>query len=85
MSSEDSVKESFKSFAETFGSRLDIMVNCAGIVGPTSIKTEDIPLDKWETVQAGTTYMVHAHLTHEMHAYLFPSSKSQKIKNYHGL
>lgn len=51
MSSEASVKEAFESF-QALHQRLDIMVNCAGIVGPTSINTEDIPLEGWEAVQA---------------------------------
>lgn len=46
------MKEAFESF-QALHQRLDIMVNCAGIVGPTSINTEDIPLEGWEAVQAG--------------------------------
>ncbi|XP_011404616.1 PREDICTED: uncharacterized protein LOC105313134 [Amphimedon queenslandica] len=50
VSSEASVKEAFASF-QGLHNRLDIMVNCAGIVGPTSIKTEDVTLEGWEAVQ----------------------------------
>lgn len=52
MSSEASVKEAFASF-QGLHNRLDIMVNCAGIVGPTSVKTEDVTLEGWEAVQGG--------------------------------
>lgn len=55
VSSEISVKEGFESFKRQFD-RLDIMVNCAGIVGPSSIKTEDIPVAEWDKVQQGKSY-----------------------------
>ena len=41
VSDEDSVKAGFKKVMETCG-RLDIMVNCAGILGPHGVKTEDV-------------------------------------------
>ena len=34
------------------------MVNCAGIAGPTSIKTEDIPTEQWDKVQQGTQLLL---------------------------
>jgi 3-oxoacyl-[acyl-carrier protein] reductase len=50
VSDEDSIKEGFDAFGRVYG-RLDIMVNCAGIVGPTNIKSEDINVKDWDKVQ----------------------------------
>ena len=50
---ERSVQEGFSVFRSKFD-RLDIMVNCAGIVGPTAIKTEEVKTDDFDKVYEGT-------------------------------
>ncbi len=51
ISSENSVKEVFEKVDEKYG-KIDIAVNCAGIVGPTSTKIEDFSVDDFEKVIA---------------------------------
>lgn len=51
ISSEESVNAAFKSIEEKFG-RLDVMVNSAGIVGPTKINFSDVALADFEKVNA---------------------------------
>lgn len=46
---EKSVEEGFRYFREQFD-HLDIMVNCAGIVGPTNVVVEDIPTQDFDHV-----------------------------------
>jgi len=53
VSVEASVQEGFSEFAK-FSDRLDIMVNCAGIVGPNGIKTESVAVEDFDRVYAGT-------------------------------
>jgi 3-oxoacyl-[acyl-carrier protein] reductase len=53
VSSEDSVKSGFEMVRATCG-RLDIMVNCAGIVGPNAVKTADVETAKFDRVYEGT-------------------------------
>ncbi len=53
VSSEESVKAGFQMVASTCG-QLDIMVNCAGIVGPNALKTEDVETAKFDKVYEGT-------------------------------
>jgi NAD(P)-dependent dehydrogenase (short-subunit alcohol dehydrogenase family) len=48
---ETSVISAFKNILATAG-RLDVMVNCAGIVGPNGVKIEDVPLSGFDQVQA---------------------------------
>jgi NAD(P)-dependent dehydrogenase (short-subunit alcohol dehydrogenase family) len=48
---ESSVTTAFEKISTTAG-RLDVMVNCAGIVGPNGVKIEDVTLDGFEQVQA---------------------------------
>ena len=52
VSDEESVCKGFQKFQSNF-SRLDIMVNCAGIVGPHAIKTEDIATADFDKTYAG--------------------------------
>ena len=52
VSSEDSVKAGFETVRATCG-RLDIMVNCAGIMGPNKEKTEDVKTADFDSVNAG--------------------------------
>ena len=47
-----SVVAGFQTFRGAFN-RLDIMVNCAGILGPTHIKTEDVEVVDFDKVYAG--------------------------------
>lgn len=49
---EESVKGSFEKVREACG-RLDIMVNCAGIVGPNAVKTEDVDTGAFDKVYKG--------------------------------
>lgn len=53
VSMEASVKEGFSEFAK-FSDRLDIMVNCAGIVGPNSVKSDSVTVEDFDRVYAGT-------------------------------
>ena len=53
VSSEDSVKAGFETVRATGCGRLDIMVNCAGIVGPNGQKTEDVETAKFDRVYEG--------------------------------
>ena len=48
---ESSVIAAFEKVNAAAG-RLDVMVNCAGIVGPNGVKTEDVSLSGFEQVQA---------------------------------
>ena len=52
VSDEGSVASAFEKFRSNF-SRLDIMVNCAGIVGPNATKTEDVSTADFDKVYAG--------------------------------
>ena len=53
VSVEASVKEGFSEFAK-FSDRLDIMINCAGIVGPNGVKSESVAVEDFDKVYAGT-------------------------------
>ncbi len=48
---EASVSAAFEKATAATG-RLDVMVNCAGIVGPNGVKIEDVPLSGFHQVQA---------------------------------
>jgi NAD(P)-dependent dehydrogenase (short-subunit alcohol dehydrogenase family) len=48
---ESSVTTAFAKILAATG-RLDVMVNCAGIVGPNGVKIEDVPLSGFDQVQA---------------------------------
>lgn len=48
---EDSVSSAFQKILAAAG-RLDVMVNCAGIVGPNGLKIEDVPVSGFDQVQA---------------------------------
>ncbi len=48
---ETSVTTAFSKILAATG-RLDVMVNCAGIVGPNGVKIEDVPLSGFDQVQA---------------------------------
>jgi NAD(P)-dependent dehydrogenase (short-subunit alcohol dehydrogenase family) len=48
---ETSVATAFQKILAAAG-RLDVMVNCAGIVGPNGVKIVDVPLSGFEQVQA---------------------------------
>ena len=52
VSDEGSVAGAFEKFRSSF-SRLDIMVNCAGIVGPNATKTENVSTADFDKVYAG--------------------------------
>eukprot|EP00731_Ephydatia_muelleri_P022561 Em0015g144a len=51
---EASVTAGFEAFRETFP-RLDIMVNCAGIVGPNGVKIESVSAEDFDRVYAVNT------------------------------
>jgi 2-dehydro-3-deoxy-L-rhamnonate dehydrogenase (NAD+) len=51
VSSEEMVKKSFARVEESYG-KIDIMVNSAGIVGPTSTKITDYATDAFDTIYA---------------------------------
>ena len=51
VASETSVVSAFETIRAMAG-RLDVMVNCAGIVGPNGVKIEDVPLSGFDQVQA---------------------------------
>lgn len=51
VASEPSMQSTFDAIASDF-SRLDIMVNSAGIVGPTNVKIVDVPVEGFDQVQA---------------------------------
>lgn len=52
VSNEESVKNGFQFVTSNFD-RLDIMVNCAGIVGPSNMTCEDIPTAEFDKVYEG--------------------------------
>ena len=52
---EQSVLEGFGALRAKFD-RLDIMVNCAGIVGPNAIKTDDVKAEDFDRVWQGTRH-----------------------------
>lgn len=51
VSDDASVQNGFETFRKTFD-RLDIMVNSAGIIGPSSIKTEDVKPEDFDSTLA---------------------------------
>jgi len=55
VSDEQSVLEGFAALRAKFD-RLDIMVNCAGIVGPNAIKTAEVKAEDFDRVYKGTEY-----------------------------
>ena len=55
VSDEDSVRAGFQTAMSTCG-RLDVMVNCAGIVGPNAVKTEDVKTAEFDKVYEGILY-----------------------------
>ena len=52
VSDEKSVQKGFKEFNGHFD-RLDIMINCAGIVGPNGVKVEDVTVEDFDRVYGG--------------------------------
>ena len=46
------VEEAMQSVKDTYG-RLDIVVNCAGIVGPNAVKTVDVDVKDFDQVYEG--------------------------------
>ena len=52
VSQEESVRKGFDAFRKEFD-RLDVMVNCAGIVGPNGVKTTDVSVEDFDRVFAG--------------------------------
>ena len=65
VSSEDSVQAGFHRVREACG-RLDIMVNCAGIVGPNGLKTDEVDSKYFDKVYQGAAiidagYMLVSH------------------------
>ena len=51
VSIESSVQKAF-SFAHDQFERIDVMVNCAGIAGPTNVKIRDVSVEAFDQVQA---------------------------------
>lgn len=51
ISSEDSVEQAFNKVEEKYG-KIDIMVNSAGIVGPTNTKITDYPVEEYDKIYA---------------------------------
>lgn len=51
ISSEDQVRDAFEKVQEKYG-KIDIMINSAGIVGPTSTKITDYPVDEYDKIYA---------------------------------
>jgi NAD(P)-dependent dehydrogenase (short-subunit alcohol dehydrogenase family) len=51
VASEPSMQQTFDAIHNHFG-RLDVMVNSAGIVGPTNVKIVDVPVEGFDQVQA---------------------------------
>lgn len=51
ISKEDSVKQAFQKTETTFG-KVDIMVNSAGIVGPTSTNITEYPVEEYDKIYA---------------------------------
>lgn len=49
ISDEDRVKETFNTINQDFG-KIDVMVNCAGIVGPTLTRISKISLEEYDQV-----------------------------------
>ena len=52
ISQEESVRRGFEAFRKEFD-RLDIMVNCAGVVGPNGVKTTEVSVEDFDRVFAG--------------------------------
>ena len=57
VSEEASVKQGFAEFTE-FSDRLDIMVNCAGIVGPNAVNSESVTVEEFDRVYAGKFFLI---------------------------
>lgn len=47
-----SVARAMEATADAFGGRIDIMVNCAGIVGPTKMKIDEVDVNAFDRVYA---------------------------------
>lgn len=45
-----SVARAMEATADAFGGRIDIMVNCAGIVGPTKMKIDEVDVNAFDRV-----------------------------------
>jgi 2-dehydro-3-deoxy-L-rhamnonate dehydrogenase (NAD+) len=73
ISSEESVLSAFSKIEERFG-KIDIMVNSAGIVGPTSTKIEDFSVDDFDKI-----YQINLRGTFLMTKYAI---KAMKKHNY---
>lgn len=71
ISSEDSVISAFSKIEELFG-KVDIMVNSAGIVGPTSTKIEDFSVDDFDKI-----YKINLRGTFLMTKYAIKAMKKQ--------
>ncbi|NNE93356.1 MAG: SDR family oxidoreductase, partial [Verrucomicrobiales bacterium] len=74
ISDEAAVKAGIEAVAGRSGGKLDIMINCAGIVGPTSTKITDVSVEDFDKVDAinlrGTFLMTkHALLAMEPNGY----------------
>lgn len=53
ISDEASVAAGFESVSKEHGGRLDIAVNCAGIVGPHGVTTEQVDVNDFDLVYRG--------------------------------
>ena len=62
VSSEESVRNGFESFRGKF-ERLDIMVNCAGIVGPNAMKAEQVATADFDRTYEGGRGLYYVAIT----------------------
>ena len=78
VSDEASVRRGFEEFRASFP-RLDVMVNCAGIVGPNGVKTDEVTCEDFDRVYAGGRGIVYD--VHACHTPLFLHMR--QIHNYY--
>ena len=57
VSKEESVRSAFEDFRKRFD-RLDVMVNCAGIIGPNGIKSDEVSVEDFDRVYASKQSIV---------------------------
>ena len=57
VSEEESVRSAFEDFRKRFD-RLDVMVNCTGIIGPNGIKSDEVSVEDFDRVYASKQSIV---------------------------
>lgn len=60
-----SVERAMEATADAFGGRIDIMVNCAGIVGPTKMKIDEVDVNAFDRVCSNRCRFLRHTQTHK--------------------